>query len=693
MSVISLDEYAHDIREKVRANAEAGEAFVESAFTEQIASELTETGVIEGFDPCHYRPQGGGMRVDGYWFRDSEVELDLFITDFDNRDELISLTQTDVNQIFKRAENFFLNSADNRNFYANLEETSEVYGLARQISERAAELSTINIFLISERVLSERVRSLEEKTRGNWTFTYSIWDISRLHRQYTSTGSREALEIDFSNMPGGGLPCLSAHLDSDTYRSYLVVIPGGVLANIYGKYGSRLLEQNVRSFLQVRGNVNKGIRATVLNEPEMFFAYNNGITATARDVVVTNAHGRDVISSAIDLQIVNGGQTTATLFHTFRKDKASLDRIFVQMKLSIIDAEKSETVVPRISEYANTQNKVSAADFFSNHPYHIRMEEFSRRIWAPARKGAQRETKWFYERARGQYADAVSRGTQAEQKRYQAQFPKDQMFTKTDMAKFENVWDASPVDVNMGSQKNFARYAQRIGLAWSNNDTQFNELHYRRLVARAIVFRKTERIVSEQDWYNGGYRANVVAYTIAIMAKMSLRAGRRFDFERVWKTQDISSATAKAIAIIARYVYKDILMSDKGVSNISEWCKRPACWFRLQGIISVIEDELPYEFFDELTSRDDADDNARQAARTQKVYNGIQAQTVVVNVPAEEWIRILNAGQKLRLFDQKELGILQVACQIPEKIPTDKQCEVLIRVLDKARLEGIYTPD
>ena len=147
----------------------------------------------------------------------------------------------------------------------------------------------------------------------------------------------------------------------------------------------------------------KGIRATILNEPQMFFAYNNGITATAQQVETRMTDSGLQIVRMTDLQIVNGGQTTASLFHTQRRE------IFVQMKLSVIDSEQSEMVVPRISEYANTQNQVNTADFFSNHLFHVRMADFSRRIWAPAQQGAQRETKWFYERARGQYVNAQSK--------------------------------------------------------------------------------------------------------------------------------------------------------------------------------------------------------------------------------------------------------------------------------------------
>ena len=623
---LTLEEFLHDFRQEIMANAEANLEFLEAEFTQNVADELIDSGVIDGFDLCHYRPATGGIRVDGYWFND--LSLDLFITDFANRDTIQSLTQTDVTQIFKRLENFFTASTE-KNLYASLEETSQGYGLSRNISERCHSFSKVNFFLVSERVLSERLKALDDKEYKSWTFSYNIWDISRLYRLETSRGAREELEINFAEMIGDGLPCLPAYLTSATYESYLVVMPAAVLAELYGKYGSRLLEQNVRSFLQVRGNVNKGIRATIINDPEMFFAYNNGITATAKEVETAKSANGIVIVSLKDLQIVNGGQTTASLFHTNRKDKASLENIFVQMKLSVIDEEKSEEVVPRISEYANTQNKVSAADFFSNHPFHVRMEGFSRRLWAPTQQGAQRETKWFYERARGQYADAQSKLTPRDKTRFQAEYPKPQMFTKTDLAKFENVWDGYPVSVNQGAQKNFANYAGRIGQEWDKRPDQFNEFYFKRAIARAIIFRRTEKLVSAQSWYNGGYRANVVAYTLAMLAKVCSSREQAFDFVGVWNRQDITSVTTQAIEITAKLVYDDIMNPMGSISNISEWCKREACWQRLQAKTDQLTELLPSGFFADMVSADEIEDEVRSATKTQKIQNGIEAQKAV----------------------------------------------------------------
>jgi len=683
---LTAEEFFHDFRQELLAGAEANSTFQLAEFMEAVANELMETGFVEGYEFCHFRAQRG-LRVDGYWFND-EGALDLFIADFDCRAELASLTPSEVVTIFKRLTNFF-EASRNKALFQDLEETTPEYGLARQIADRKAMIRQVNFFLVSERTLSERLQALEDNEVSDVPATYHIWDISRLQRQRSSRGHKEALDIDVLQMFGAGLPCLPAHLGSDAYPSYLVVIPGEILASLYEKYGARLLEQNVRSFLQARGKVNKGIRTTVLTEPNMFFAYNNGITATAQDVETRSGSSGLEIIRLKDLQIVNGGQTTASLFHTRRKDKASLESVFVQMKLSVVDSEGSENVVPRISEYANTQNRVNAADFFSNHPFHIRMEEFSRRIWAPAQQGAQRESKWFYERARGQYADAQSKLTPAEQRRFKAESPKHQMFTKTDLAKFENVWDDHPKWVNLGAQKNFARYAARIGKEWVKSQESFNEFYYRRAIARAILFRRSEKLVSDQPWYNGGYRANIVAYAIAALNECAERHEKSIDFMRVWNSQTVFTSLLDALAISAKFVNETISDPPQGISNNSEWAKKEACWQRIQSGLDELDQLLPDSFVPDLVSKEDVQGEFKSARKTQQIDDGIDAQRRVFEVPADQWTLILEEGVKKKFLTPKEVGILRVAQQMPAKLPSEKQSVILIGVLNKAVGEGI----
>lgn len=679
-------EFFHDFRQELLASAEAKGAFQLSEFMETIANELIETGFVEGFEPCHFRAQRG-VRVDGYWFNDEGV-LDLFVADFDSRSELGSLTQTDVVASFRRAANFF-EASINKGLAGGLDITTPEYGLAQQIADRKDSIRQLNLVLFSERVLSERIQAIPDTDVAGIPTSHHIWDISRLHRQRSSRGHKEPLDLDFEQMFGKGIPCLPAHQGTETYQSYLMVMPAEVLATLYGKFGARLLEQNVRTFLQARGNVNKGIRATILSEPGMFFAYNNGITATAQDIEIKTTDEGLAITRMLDLQIVNGGQTTASLFHTSRRDRADLSQIFVQMKLSVIDSLRSETIVPRISEYANTQNRVNAADFFSNHPFHVRMEGFSRRMWAPAQKGLQRETKWFYERARGQYADAQSKLTPGDQRRFKAEHPKSQMFTKTDLAKFENVWDDNPRWVNLGSQKNFARYAARIGNEWEKSSDVFNEFYFRRAVARGLIFRATERIVSAQPWYNGGYRANIVAYTLAILGELVRRRRACIDFLSIWNAQGVNAVLESSIAVISGIVNEDIIRPPAGISNISEWCKREACWIRIQNRIGDIEKLLPPGFYEQLVSLDDQAGAVRSAKKIQKVDNGIEAQRRVLAVPVGNWVHLREALLEKGLLTPKEVGVLEIAIQIPAKLPTEKQCIVLLDVLGRGRAEGI----
>jgi hypothetical protein len=421
----------------------------------------------------------------------------------------------------------------------------------------------------------------------------------------------------------------------------------------------------------------------------MFFAYNNGVTATAQEVHTEQGKTGLEITWIRDLQIVNGGQTTASLFHTRRKDKVSLERVFVQMKLSVIDTEESEIVVPKISEYANTQNRVNAADFFSNHAFHIRIEEFSRRIWVPPQQGAQRETKWFYERARGQYADAQSKLAAGEQRRFKAEYPKPQMFTKTDLAKFENVWDDHPKWVNLGSQKNFAKYASRIGKEWEKSQTGINEFYYRRLIARAILFRRTEKLVSEQPWYNGGYRANIVAYALAAIGDCSKRHGQAPDWQRIWDKQSVYSSLENALLIASRFVFEDLTKPPPGISNISEWCKKDACWSRIQSRSGNLEHLMPAAFFDDLTAIDQHAIEKNDARKTQKIDDGIDAQRQVLAISPQQWTKILEAGTRKKVLTPKEVGILQIASQLPAKIPTEKQSAILVGVLGKVVQEKL----
>lgn len=317
---MELDEFYHELQHKIRLKSQELEDFPEPSFLEMVTEELCESGVIEDFSHAHLFGIKSGpyrnSRVDGYCFSEENDSIDLFVVDYKQNDKLSTLTFTEMEAIFSRLERFFVASTSSSAF-EGMEESSPVYGLSYQLNREACKYCNLRFFLVSSRVLSGRVKALENKQIENWNVSFQVWDAARQHRMHDSRGQREDVIVDFIEEFGEPLACLPAHIGAEDYQSYLAVVPGEQLANLYGTYGGRLLELNVRTFLQARNKVNKGIRNTIVNNPDRFFAYNNGITATAEEVVVENGG----ISRAKNLQIVNGGQTTASLYHASENKK------------------------------------------------------------------------------------------------------------------------------------------------------------------------------------------------------------------------------------------------------------------------------------------------------------------------------------------------------------------------------------
>ena len=550
-------------------------------------------------------------------------------------------------------------------------------------------LTRLRFYLLTDAVLSSRIRDWPEADIKNIPTEFHIWDISRFHRVFISKSGRDELIINFQDFLQGGLPCLAAS-NTEQYRAYLCSIPGSILASIYDTFGSRLLEGNVRSFLSTRGRINKGIRNTILKEPQMFFVYNNGIAATCSNAVIGDGPGGLHLLEAADLQIVNGGQTTASLASSKRKDKAQLDSILVPMKLSIISPESAGQIIPLISRYANSQNKVSDADFFSNHEFHRRIEEISRRIWAPARSGLQHETHWFYERTHGQYQNSYAAMPTAEKNRFQAMNPHEQVFTKTDLARYENAWRKLPHMVSLGAQKNFIAFATYISGEWEKHNIAFNEDYFRRAVPRAILFRRTEKLVSSQPWYSGGYRAQIVAFTIAKLASLieAKARGKVLDFRSIWQRQSISQAAEEQIILVAHSVFEIIVNSPAGIQNVTEWCKKELCWNRAEAPDVAIRPG----FYSELVEGEEDRALRREGITQQSIDGGIEAQTRVVDLGANYWSQLRSWGLGQRLISPEEDRLMLIATNLPSMLPTERQSAKLLKISERLNMEGFIYP-
>jgi hypothetical protein len=678
-------DYLNDVQQLVAARSAATSDFSEPAFASVVAEALVDSGAVPAFEPAFFLHRG--MRVDGYAYSDEEATLDLFQVDFNGGAEVQSLTKTILDTCLKRAETFF-ERAVNGDLSHEVDVGSGIWSLARQLAQIGPAIVRIRLNILSDGKLSSAVKTLPTKKAGDREWAVRVWDLVAIGR-LLSTGDPEPIVIDLIDMFGRGLPCLPANTGGSELDSYLTVIPGDWLAAIYDLYGGRLLEQNVRTFLQATKGVNKGIRKTILEEPQMFFAYNNGISATAA-AADFDTDGEQVMLKRLDnLQIVNGGQTTASIFNVMKRDKAeNLEKVRVQMKLSVVKSDLVDTIVPKISLYANSQNKVSDADFFSNHPFHRRIENFSRNVWAPAAEGSQQMTHWFYERARGQYANASAYMTTAKKKEFEVQNPRKQLIQKTDMAKTLMTIMCMPYVVSQGAQKNFKYFADNVTGQWGEEGLTFGEDWFKDIIGATIVFRTLERLVQQADWYAQGYRANTVTYSISLLVYALRRNKQDLDLRKVWNRQATSNTLNLALLRIARRVQNRIIQAAEAykVANVTEWCKREKCW---EDLLQAVEVQLDEDLDRDLISADDKEGGKRSSRREQKMLNDIEAQAYVVGRGATYWTKLLKWANEGIMMTPSETDFLSLAASMTtRRIPSGPQSQKVMAAERKALAEG-----
>lgn len=601
-----FEDFVHNFQNEVKEAVQDRDrdSWEEEQFTEKFLDYLTDIPVIEDYNLC--RLEAKGYKINAF---NSNINLqngsnkeavffDLFVTIFTSEYSKTTVTRTEIKSYIKKVRTFLTNAINKK--YGKIEESNPAFDLADTIYKNRENIVGVNLFILTDGDV--KPDSFDDEAEGQIRISHHIWDLKRVFRHVSSGSRPEPIEIDFIKQFGKGLPCLAMTKENPVYTSYLAIIPGQMIADLYGMYGPKLLERNIRVFLQMKGKVNKGIRETIRNEPFMFLAYNNGISTTAEEITIEkDASGVPVISRIRDFQIVNGGQTTAAIHYTSFKEKYDISDIFVQAKITILKNQASmEVIVPKISEYANSQNKISESDFASNEEFHIEIQKMSRSVWAPAKKGSQQETHWYYERSRGQYQVDKERENTLKQKRVFAdKNPTNQRITKTDLAKYENSWDQLPHIVSLGSQKNFRAYIVRQ----KEGPLQIpDKFFFQILVAKAILFKKTDTIIKSLDF--GPYKGNYVTYTVALLSKLT---NKTIDLEKIWRDQDLSPTLEAFIRILASEVRSKITDGPAGSKNISEWCKKKDCWDSVQKINISIPDSLKQELIsnDDVKQRDE----------------------------------------------------------------------------------------
>lgn len=583
-----IEKYYSSLYQDIRSMQDSSDegASQEQLFT-QIALDLLSDGGETENAYLAYDEKALGTKnqhkINGYALSDNYETVDLFITVYLGEDSSIQKTTKDkIDQAVTRITNFFRKAVYN-DYVNEVEESSPIFEFADTLAnykELKENLVRVNAIILTNGEYKGDFPP--SQTIGGYKVFCRVVDINYLYN--ISEQSRIPIEICFGE-DGIKVPCLTAETESDEYQAYIAIMPGQGLANLYERFGARLLEQNVRSFLQFAGKINKGIRNTIMNEPHMFLAFNNGIAATA-DHIELDASGR-YISKISNLQIVNGGQTTASIYHTWKKDKADISNIFVPLKLSVIKNEKEFSgIVSQISRYANTQNKVNDADFTANNPFLIELEKLSRYILTPTTERNNIQTNWFFERARGQYKNIRQKDgfTKSRQKQFDLKYPKWQMFTKVELAKYVNayqeIWEGrrlviGPHIVVRGNEKNYAQFI--------NNNTQkkINSIYFEDTVAKIILFKAAEKLYGVKPNNIGEMRNAVVPYAIALLGHLT---NYRLDLYKIWKNQVIPDSLSQFMYELMKKLNQFIIENSPS-SHYIEWAKKEECWTKIKNTV------------------------------------------------------------------------------------------------------------
>lgn len=630
---------------------------LEQLFTEWASGLLAEKGEVEDNPQIAYEERFTGTRkqhkINAYFISENNLTLELYITLFKGTDKPVRVGKEEIETACKRITNFFRKGIYNEDYAGGIEDASEIFDLVSTLAhskELRGNLERVNMIILTDGIYNG------DKPADSQIFDYPLYyrvvDLEYLFN--ISEKSHTPIRVDFKS-EGIRIPCVASPSGNEKYQSYLAIIPGEVLAGLYERYGSRLLEQNVRSFLQFTGKINKGIRKTILEEPEMFLAFNNGLAVTAGELLLEpSERGEPVISEITDLQIVNGGQTTASLYHTLKKDKADLSRVFVQAKISVINnREHFADIVARISECANTQNKVSISDLSSNNPWHIQLEKLSRSLVVSSGQGKEQQTCWFYERARGQYKNARQREgfTRSRQKMFDLKYPVSQRFTKEEVAKYVNVWKEvfdgrklviGPHVVVRGGQKNYQQFMRY------NLSEQPDNVYFEDLVARMIVFRTAEKIYGVKPHAIGDMRYITVPYAIAYLG---YQTDYRLDLYKIWKNRGLSEDLKSFLYTLMVEVEKFIRQNAPG-ALYGEWAKKEECWEALKNtVLDVDFGQIGQEFADpeKYAQRHRVTEEQLQRQKTE------EEMASVYSVPPLVWKEIGEWGEQTGLLSTAQL--------------------------------------
>ena len=670
---MDIREFAQEFQDNVKTASEMGNTDYDQELASAILEYLEDNGEVNAPEICTF--QKTRTRITAYDYNDEAESLDLFYL-VKAETLLGKVNNNKVQQGFNYLMSFYREAMDGTLLKSvNIDNTDEIAEVGKLVQSTKGNINQLRIYVITNGLTDpSAVPSSTESEFNDFIIEYNVWDMQRVYQQHNIRAGKEKVEIDFPTEYNTELQCLKMSEENPYVDAYMAIIPGLTLAKIYKKYQQILLEKNVRTFLQFKGKVNKGIRKTLREEPDMFFSYNNGISTTAREIEVKEEDGSLYITRLYDWQIVNGGQTTASIAASLNDREVEMSKVFVPMKISVIrDEENSDAIVKAISTSANSQTAIKNSDFSANEPYLVDLEKFSRSEWVPNGKNKP-ICKWYFERTRGQYLDQLAQLSGYNEKSFKIEYPKSQKITKTDIAKYEASWNMQPYNVCRGAEKNYSLFVTDI----KRDRPMVTANYYKHIIAKGILFNTIDSIVKSKKL--GGYKANMNTY---LMAAISFLSDKSLDLTYIWENQMVQQDVTDKIEELIPMIWNHLTGSSNTgsqSSNVGEWSKKPECWNRLKLKLGEYE-----KFGEELMQTETNDDGSYLNEAQQNRIQEAEA------IEANYWFGLANWAKSRDLLSPLErkaafnFGTMRSRNRAFKSL---KQAQFALKIVEKAEELG-----
>lgn len=665
---MNIKEFAQEFIDNVKITVEMGGKDYDLELASDILEYLTDSGEINSPELCYF--QKTRSRITAYDYNDEAESLDLFYL-IKSETLVGKVNNNKVQQGFNYLQSFYRETMDGSLFRGqNVTVSDEISEVIALIQSTKGNISQLRLYVITDGLTDPTaVPSAVESEEQGIIIEFNVWDMQRIYQQHNLRSGKEKIEIDFPTNYNTEIQCLKMCEENPLIDAYLAIIPGDTLAKIYKRYQQALLEKNVRTFLQFKGKVNKGIRRTIREEPDMFFSYNNGISTTASQIDIKEKGRSLFITRLYNWQIVNGGQTTASIAATLSDKEVDLSRVFVPMKVSVIREQENETeMVKKISTYANSQTSIRNSDFSANENYLVDLERFSRSEWVP--NGTNRpESKWYFERTRGQYLDQLAQLNGFNEKIFRQEYPKHHKITKTDLAKYESAWNQRPFEVCRGAEKNYDLFIAEI----NRDKPAITVLYYKHMVAKCILFNEIDECV--KSYKLGGHKSKMNAY---ILSSLSFLSDKKLNLSYIWEHQKIQKEVLLKIEELINPVWEILT---EGLKSSGDWAKRPECWNKLK---SELGSKIA-KFSDEMLQPETNDDGTYLNETQQNKISEAESYKPEFWFALAQWAK---SNDLLTPIERKEAFNFGTMRSRNKTFKSLKQALIALNIIEKAREIG-----